>query len=407
MRAQRVTFKNDQGVELVGKLELPLDKKPAQFALFAHCFTCSKDLKAVQHITLALSQKGFGVLRFDFTGLGQSEGEFSETNFTTNVNDISAAAKYLEEHYAAPSLLVGHSLGGTAVLLSGTTMDSVKAVATIGAPYAPEHVLKLIKSDIQEIREKGEAEVQIAGRAFKIKSQFIEDLEHQGLEKLLGEARGKALLVLHAPQDTTVGIENAKEIYNAAHHPKSFISLDGADHLLSTKEDSLYVGDVIACWVQRYLDTSAQPEAQSEHQVMARIDEGPFLTEIVAGHHHLLADEPMDVGGEDLGPSPYELLSAGLGACTAMTLKMYASRKEMNISEIKVHLNFDNDYLEDCEHCETEDRKIGRFERIIEIVGEVDEKQEKRLLQIANKCPVHKTLEQGVSVKTELSIVRG
>jgi putative redox protein len=407
MRAKRVTFKNEEGIELVGKLELPLDQQPKQFALFAHCFTCSKDLKAVQHITLALAQKGFGVLRFDFTGLGQSDGSFSDTTFTTNLNDISAAAQFLEEHYAAPSLLIGHSLGGTAVLLSGATMDSVKAVATIGAPYEPEHVLKLIKNDIQEIREKGVAEVQIAGRSFNIKSKFLEDLEHQGLEKLLNEARGKALLVMHSPQDEVVGVANARAIYDAAHHPKSFISLDGADHLLSAKEDALYVGEVIASWVQRYLDTAAKPQEQSDHQVMARIHEGPFLTEIIAGHHHLLADEPLDMGGEDLGPSPYELLSAGLGACTAMTLKMYADRKKMDISEIKVHLNYDNDYLSDCEHCPDEERKIGRFERLVEIVGNIDEAQQKRLLQIANKCPVHKTLEQGVTVKTELSIVRG
>ncbi len=405
MRAKKVRFKNREGVALAGRLELPLDKKPQHFAIFAHCFTCSKDLKAVQNITLALSQKGFGVLRFDFTGLGQSEGEFSDTNFTSNVNDIAAAADFLTAHYKAPVLLVGHSLGGTAVLLSGVMLESVKTVATIGAPYAPEHVLNLIKTDIERIRELGEAEVQIAGRAFKIKSQFIEDLEDQGLEKLLSKARGKALLVMHSPQDDTVGVENARLIYEAAHHPKSFVSLDGADHLLSDKKDSLYVGNLIASWVQRYLTYEEEPEEKSAHQVLARIDEGPFLTEIIAGEHHLLADEPIEAGGENLGPSPYELLSAGLGACTAMTLKMYANRKKMEVEEIRVYLNYDNDYLSDCEHCEEEERKIGRFERIIEVKGVLDEKQEKRLLQIANKCPVHRTLEQGLTVETRLSIL--
>ncbi len=356
MQAKRVTFLNSDGVKLAGRLDLPVDKSPAHFAIFAHCFTCGKDLKAAKNITLALAQKGFGVLRFDFTGLGQSGGEFEDSSFTSNVNDIKAAADFLEENYKAPVLLVGHSLGGTAVVLSGVNLKSVKAVATIAAPFEPDHVLKLIKKDIAKIEKEGEATVEIAGRPFKIKSQFIQDLQNQGIEELLNKARNKALLVLHAPQDTTVGIDNAKAIYNAAHHPKSFISLDGADHLLSKSEDSLYVGQVISSWVQRYAATTeVENDLNSKHQVVARIEEGPFLTEILAGNHHLLADEPKSVGGEDLGPSPYELLSAGLGACTAMTLKMYATRKKMDIEEIRVHLNYDNDYLADCEKCVEED----------------------------------------------------
>lgn len=403
MKAKEIYFKNKDGESLSGILELPLDAEPAHYAIFAHCFTCSKDIRAARNITFALSQKGFGVLRFDFTGLGESEGEFEDTNFTSNVNDIAAAAEYLSEHYSSPELLVGHSLGGTAVLMAGSQMDSVKAIATIGAPCEPDHVLKLLKEDIEDIRQQGKATVTLAGRDFSVKSQFVEDLEAQGIQRILEDMREKSLLVMHSPQDKTVEVINARAIYEAAHHPKSFVSLDGADHLLSHKEDSLYAGDLIACWVQRYLKPKEpEKDRKSEEQVMARLAEGPFLTEILAGHHHLLADEPEHVGGQDLGPSPYELLTSGLGACTAMTIKMYANRKKWDLNEVVVHLNYDNDYLEDCEKCEDEERKIGRFERIIEIKGELDEKQIKRILAIANKCPVHKTLEQGVTIETRL-----
>jgi putative redox protein len=402
MRAQDVEFTNADGEQLIGKLELPVDGKPLHFAIFAHCFTCSKDLKAVRHITLALSQRGFGVLRFDFTGLGESEGDFADTNFTSNVNDIASAAAYLEENYKAPSLLVGHSFGGTAVLMAGSQLDSVKAIATIGAPCEPEHVLHLLQDDIEKIREQGKATVRLAGRDFKIKSQFVEDLENQGMAKLLKEMRGKALLVMHSPQDDTVEVQNARNIYETAHHPKSFVSLDGADHLLTNTKDSTYVGQLIGSWVQRYLKIERKEKLVTDAEVLARLDEGPFLTELLAGDHHLIADEPLSVGGTNLGPSPYELLTAGLGACTAMTIKMYVDRKGWPLEEVKVHLNYDNNYAEDCENCETEDRKIGRFERVVEVKGNLDEKQKERILQIANKCPVHRTLEQGVTIHTSL-----
>jgi len=403
MKSQKVNFKNAEGKELTGRIQLPVDHRPVHFAVFAHCFTCSKDLKAVRNITLALAQKGFGVLRFDFTGLGESEGEFADTNFTSNVNDIKAAIDFLEENYRKPSLLVGHSLGGTAVLMAGSQAKSIEAIATIGAPCEPEHVLNLIKSDIEEIKKQGKATVVIGGREFNIKDQFIKDIENQGMHKILDSMRGKALLIMHSPQDNTVGVENAREIYNSAHHPKSFVSLDGADHLLSNKEDSLYAGEMIACWVQRYLSATDQEEKiDTQSQVVAKIDEGPFLTEILADGHHLLADEPESVGGSDIGPSPYGLLSSGLGACTAMTLKMYANRKEWPLEEAWVHLNFDNDYYEDCKNCEDDEKKIGKFERLVELKGDLDDKQRERLLQIANKCPVHKTLEQGVTIETKL-----
>lgn len=400
MNALSIKFKNNEGIELKGKLELPIDGKPSYYAIFAHCFTCSKDLNAVRNITRALAQKGIGVLRFDFTGLGQSGGDFADTNFTSNVNDLAAAAAYLEENYKAPSLLIGHSFGGTAVLMAAGQIDSVKAVATVGAPCEPEHVLHLLKGDIAKIRSEGKATVTLAGRAFNIKSQFIEDLENQGMRKILKELRGKALLVLHSPQDDTVEIINAKNIYEGAHHPKSFVSLDGADHLLSNSEDSIYVGNLISGWVQRYLKPITKKKLNTDSQVVALLDEGPFLTEILAGEHSIIADEPVEYGGTNFGPSPYELVTSGLGACTAMTIKMYLDRKGWPVEEIKVHLNFDNKHMEDCENCENEDRKIGKFERIIEIKGELDDKQRARVMMIANKCPVHKTLEQGVTITT-------
>lgn len=402
MKSERVKFKNEEGVELSGKLELPLDSKPLNFAIFAHCFTCSKDLKAVKNITLALSQKGFGVLRFDFTGLGQSEGEFEDTNFSSNVSDIEAAASFLSQNYQAPKLLIGHSLGGTAVLMAGSKMESVKGIATIGAPSDPEHVLNLLAQDLDQIKKDGKATVTLAGRDFNIKSQFIEDVQNRGLHKLLENMRGKATLVMHSPQDDTVGIVNARSIYDSLHHPKSFISLDGADHLLTSAEDSIYAGEMVACWVNRYIDKANPAELETDQQVVARLDEGPFLTEILAGGHHLLADEPLDVGGSNFGPSPYELLTSGLGACTAMTIKMYTDRKGLPLEEVKVHLSYDNNYIDDCDKCDTEVRRIGKFDRILEVKGDLDEKQLSRILQIANKCPVHKTLEQGITISTRL-----
>jgi putative redox protein len=403
MNAKTVTFNNPEGISLTGKLELPVDGKPGYYALFAHCFTCSKDLKAVRNIARALAQQGFGILRFDFTGLGQSGGDFADTNFTSNVNDIAAAAKFLEENYKAPSLLVGHSFGGTAVLMAGSQLESVKAIATIGAPCEPEHVLHLLKEDIEKIRSQGKATVRLAGRDFSIKSQFVEDLENQGMTAVLKNMRNKALLVMHSPQDDTVEVANARKIYETAHHPKSFVSLDGADHLLTLSEDSQYVGNIIASWVVRYLPKVERQVLSSDSQVVARLDEGPFLTEIASGKHHMIADEPISVGGNDFGPGPYELVTSGLGACTAMTIKMYVNRKGWPLDEVKVHLNYDNNYVEDCMNCEIEDRKIGRFERVIELKGDLDEKQIARIMQIANKCPVHKTLEQGVTIHTRLA----
>ncbi len=405
MKSERINFKNKEGDNLSGYLDLPLDRKPAHYAVFAHCFTCGKDLKAVKNLTLALSQQGFGVLRFDFTGLGRSEGDFSDTNFSSNVEDINSAVKFLAEQYQAPELLVGHSLGGAAVLMAGSQIDSVKAIATVAAPCDPSHVLGLLKEDLAEIKEQGKATVTLAGRSFNIRSQFVEDLGNQGMKAVLQSEgmRGKALLIMHSPQDELVSVSNARDLYESARHPKSFIGLEGADHLLSKPNDSCYVGELIGSWVKRYLSAPPELSSVAEGDVRARIDEGPFLTQILAGKYHLLSDEPQEMGGDEQGPTPYQLVASGLGACTAMTLKMYAAGKKWPLKEVEVQLSYDNDYKDDCAHCEDDGYSLGRFNRSIKISGDLDAAQRQRLLEIANRCPVHKTLAGGVKVETRLS----
>lgn len=402
---KRITakFKNAEGHELSARLELPQASEPHNFCIFAHCFTCNKNLNAIKNVVDAMTEAGFGVLSFDFTGLGQSQGDFADTNFSSNVSDIVSAADYLRENYQAPTLLIGHSLGGAAVLFAGSQIDSVKSIATVGAPSDPEHVQHLIQSDIAEIEQEGAAQVNIGGRNFTIKKQFIDDLKKHSIKAVLKDLR-KSLLVLHSPQDKTVGIENAAAIYTHAHHPKSFISLDGADHLLSKKEDSVYVGRMIATWAERYLHFQDHKHELSEYQTLAVIGDTStkFLTHIQTGDHHLLADEPEEVGGENLGPSPYQLLTSALGACTAMTMRMYADSKGWEVNELKVFVNHEKKYSDDCAMCDQPTSKIDHFDRSIEIDGVLDEDQRKRLLEIANKCPVHRTLENEVKITTSL-----
>lgn len=402
MNFQKINFQNKQGQTLSGRLELPADRHPHNYVLFAHCFTCNKNLLAIRNISRALTAAGFGVLRFDFTGLGESEGEFEDTNFSGNVEDLIAASDYLAENFDAPSLLVGHSLGGAAVIFAAARINSVKAVATIGAPSNPEHVQNLLKSDLSEIKEKGIAEVNVGGRNFTIKKQFLEDLQSKSLPDIAKKMR-KALLILHSPQDTTVSIKNAEEIYIAAHHPKSFVSLDGADHLLSKKEDSIYAGNVIAGWASRYMPITNVKKIASKHDVTASLDqEQIFTTEMKVGDHYLTADEPESYGGNNFGPSPYELVSAGLAACTAMTIQMYARRKKWDVKNVEVHISYDKQHAIDCENCEADTAKIDTFTREIKFTGDLDEKQINRILQIADKCPVHKTLHSETQIITKL-----
>ncbi len=402
MPSQKIQFKNSAGYQLSARLDLPANQQPHSYALFAHCFTCSKDLKAVRSISRALNQYGFAVLRFDFTGLGNSEGDFTDSNFSSNVSDLIAAAQYLKTHYQAPKLLVGHSLGGAAVIYAAAALNEVKAVATIAAPASPEHVQHLLSDSLDKIKEKGVAQVRIGGRSFNIKRQFLEDLEEQNMAKCLRQLK-KPLLILHSPQDQTVGIENAAKIYEAAFHPKSFVSLDGADHLLTNSLDAQYVGQMIANWSDRYIDTPEKEQLHTQQQVVVRIAKEKYTTEIMARQHQLLADEPKDVDGNDYGPTPYELLLSSLGACTAMTLRMYADRKGWPLEEVLVHLSHDKRHCEDCQDPENSKTKIDYIERHLEIIGDLDDQQRQRLLQIANKCPVHKTLHNTIKVHTILN----
>lgn len=404
MKSVKLKFTNAEGHELSGRLELPVDQRAYTYALFAHCFTCNKNLTAVRNISRALTQSGIGVLRFDFTGLGESEGDFSDTNFSTNVQDLIAATEFMAANYGPIELMIGHSLGGAATLMAAGHVESARAVVTIGAPAEPDHVKHLFAEKIDEIREQGYATVSIGGRPFTLKDQFVEDLQTTDLYDQIRNLR-KALLVMHGPFDQTVGIENAGKIYDAARHPKSFITLDQADHLLMQKEDSLYAGDMIACWVKKYIPQPEPPALDGPKKVAVRTGPDGFLTEVRMGNHHILADEPVSVGGTDLGPTPYDLLVAGLGACTSMTLRMYADRKKWPLESATVHLQHAKVHARDCAHCEDEDMskgKIDQIERQIELDGDLDDAQRERLLQIADRCPVHRTLHGHIDVVTRL-----
>ena len=402
MNIQKINFTNAEGQQLVGRLELPINQHPHNFAIFAHCFTCNKNLSAVKNITRELTSNGFGVLRFDFTGLGESEGDFENTNFSGNVDDLISASNYLKENYTAPTLLIGHSLGGAAVIFAASTIDSIKAVATIGAPSNPKHVENLIKSSVDEIKATGKANVSIGGRPFTIKKQFLDDIETKSLPNVAKNLR-KALLVMHSPQDTTVGIENAEEIYVAARHPKSFVSLDGADHLLMRKEDSIYVGSVIASWAKRYISIPKTDTVSTTHQAVASLDaEDGFTTQMTVGSHTMMADEPTSFGGNDFGPSPYEFVSAGLSACTAMTVQMYVKRKGWDLQNIEVHTSHTKVAKQVVENGEQKEIKVDTFNREIKLKGNLDDKQIQRILQIADKCPVHKTLHSDIDVVTKI-----
>lgn len=385
-------------------LDLPIDSAPIAYALFAHCFTCTKNLKAVGNINRALTQQGIAVLRFDFTGLGESEGEFSDTNFSSNIDDLVAAAAFMAGEFEAPRILIGHSLGGAAVLQAATRLESVKAVVTIGAPYDPGHVQHLFQSSREDIDRTGEAVVLLAGRPFSIKKQFIEDLETQRVVANIAHLR-RALLIMHSPFDEIVNVDNARLIYEVAKHPKSYVSLDRADHLLTDEEDSLYAGSVLAAWVRKYIGIP-QEEVKSpdtaDNRIIAQIGRDHYRTEILANGHALISDEPRQVGGSNSGPTPYDLLVAGLGACTAMTLRMYADHKQLPLEAVTVRLRHRKVHAKDCD-CETNATgKIDLIERELEIIGELDDAQRHRLVEIADRCPVHRTLDGEIVVKTSL-----
>jgi putative redox protein len=405
MNFQKISFENGAGQKLAARLDLPVNGRPTVYALFAHCFTCTKNLKAVNNINRTLTQEGIAVLRFDFTGLGESEGDFAETNFSSNIGDLVAAATFLEKEFEAPQILIGHSLGGAAVLQAAARIPACKAVVTIGAPGDPTHVTRLLESERKTIEAEGEARVSLAGRSFTIKKQFLDDLEQTRMEQTIRELR-RALLILHSPLDNIVGIDNAAIIFQAAKHPKSFISLDQADHLLSADSDALYAGAMIAAWVQKYIKTAKEDElyaAPADNRIVVRTGRSGYYTQIQANGHGLIADEPVAVGGGNMGPTPYDYLVAGLGACTSITLRMYADRKEWPLEMIVVRLKHEKIHAEDCQECEKPvSGKIDRIERELELIGPLAEDQRQRLLEIANKCPVHKTLHSEIIVTTKL-----
>lgn len=401
---QVVDFSGADGQRLAGRLDLPNGKPPRAIVLFAHCFSCSKDIAAARVIARTLAEAGFGVMRFDFTGLGASEGAFEDTNFSTNLADLESASAWLAENYDAPSLLVGHSLGGAAVVAVASRLPSVKAVATIGAPSDADHVIHAFGSRLDEIEQRGEADVDLAGRPFKIKKQFVEDVSGAKVREAAASL-GRALLVLHSPLDEVVGIENASGLFVAAKHPKSFISLGQADHLLSRKTDAIYAANMIASWADGYIEEAqAEPEmpVQNDKMTVTETGIGRFQNLVRVGQHEFLADEPLSVGGDDTGPTPYDFLLAGLGACTAMTLRMYAGRKKWPLDQVSVALSHAKDYATDCVDCDPKSR-IDVFQREIAILGDLDETQRQRLLEIADKCPVHRTLEAKAEVKTRLA----
>lgn len=403
MRTEKFEFPGHSGETLAARLDAP-DAPPHAHALFAHCFTCTKDIYAASRIARALTEAGIAVVRFDFTGLGHSEGEFANTNFSSNVEDLVAAADHMRASVRAPDLIIGHSLGGAAVLAAAGRIDEVRAVVTIGAPAHPGHVAHLFAGGEAEIEAKGEATVSLAGREFTIRKQFLDDIRDQSVTERAANLR-RALLVMHSPVDNTVGIDNASEIFAAARHPKSFVSLDDADHLVSKKTDADYVATAIAGWVSRYIPVPpdrriAAPGAEEGEVVVAESGENPFAQVIAAGIHSLRADEPKSVGGGNTGPTPYDLLLSGLGACTSMTLRMYAERKKWPLERVVVRLEHEKIHAGDCAECETKEGKLDSIVRTIELEGDLDDEQRARLREIADKCPVHRTLESEVKVET-------
>jgi uncharacterized OsmC-like protein/pimeloyl-ACP methyl ester carboxylesterase len=400
---ERFQFTCSEGHQLAAALDTP-DGEIIAYALFAHCFTCGKDVLAAKRIAVALAAKGIAVLRFDFTGLGSSEGDFANSTFSSNVADLVRAADHLRERREAPALLIGHSLGGAAILAAAGQIPEAKAVVTIAAPSDPAHVTHLFKDHVESIRTHGEVEVSLAGRPFRIKREFLDDIAEQELIARV-KTLHKALLIMHSPTDDTVGIENATQIFIAAKHPKSFVSLAGADHLLSGKRDATYAADVIAAWAERYIEPAVVEPAIERGEgprpvVVRETRNSKFQQTITLGPHRMLADEPVAAGGEDSGPGPYDFLLAGLGACTSMTMRLYADRKALPLDRVTVTLQHSKIHAEDCAECETRTGMLDQINRVIKIEGALDAGQRKRLMEIADKCPVHRTLTSEVRIVT-------
>jgi uncharacterized OsmC-like protein/fermentation-respiration switch protein FrsA (DUF1100 family) len=403
MPTERFQFPGAGGQQLAATLDTP-ERDIHAYALFAHCFTCGKDVLAAKRIAVALTARGIAVLRFDFTGLGSSEGDFANSTFSSNVADLVRAADHLRATQQAPAILIGHSLGGAAILAAAGQIPEARAVVTIAAPSDPAHVTGLFADRVDDIRKQGEAEVSLAGRPFTIKRQFLDDIAEHNLMAHVAKLH-KALLVMHSPTDDTVGIDNATRIFVAARHPKSFVSLAGADHLLSERRDAAYVADVIAAWSMRYLEPVASEEATDlggapRSVVVRETRNSKFQQTVSIGPHLLLADEPVTAGGEDTGPGPYDFVLAGLGACTSMTMRLYADRKSLPLERTTVTLKHSKIHAEDCAECETKAGMLDQIERVIAMEGALDAEQRKRLMEIADKCPVHRTLTSEIHIVT-------
>lgn len=404
MQNTKLNIQNKKGHTLQAYLELPADQKPHYYAIFAHCFTCNSTFSAVRNISRSLTSNGFGVIRFDFTGLGRSEGKFAESYFSANVDDLLAVNDYLKANYKAPSLLVGHSLGGAAVIVAASKLENIKALATIAAPATATHVTHLFSHDIDEVKEKGEVEVNIGGRPFKINEEFIADFGKINLPEITKNLR-KPILILHAPFDKIVDIENAEKLYHNAHHPKSFVSLDDADHLLSNPKDSVYAGNMIGTWAQRYFEQKDNTMLDTNgERLVAHLNlaEDNFTTTIQTKKHDFIADEPENVGGDDFGPSPYDFLSAGLAACTVMTLKLYAERKKWDLQEVYAYITYSKKHSDDLILDTDKPSRIDHLQKKLKFVGNLDDAQKAKLKEIASKCPVHKTLTTETIIETDL-----
>ena len=404
MPIERFQFTGEGGHQLAAALDLP-EREPRAYALFAHCFTCGKDVLAATRISAALAANGIAVLRFDFTGLGSSEGDFANSTFSSNVADLVRAADHLRATRKAPTILIGHSLGGAAILAAAGQIPDARAVVTIAAPSDPAHVTGLFKDRIEDIRKVGEIEVSLAGRPFHIKREFLDDIAEHGLTAHVANLH-KALLVMHSPTDDTVGIDNATRIFIAARHPKSFVSLDDADHLLSQRRDSAYVADVVAAWAERYIDPPAPAQAaasgEAPRQVVVReTRNSKFQQTVMIGPHQMLADEPVAAGGEDSGPGPYDFLLAALGACKSMTMRLYADRKSLPLERATVTLAHSKIHAQDCAECETKEGMLDQIDVAIGLEGALDAEQRKRILEIADKCPVHRTLTSEIRIVTK------
>ena len=405
MKKIELPIKNKNGESLAAQLITPMNGQINSIAIFAHCFTCSSSLAVVRNISSELTNRRISVLNFDFTGLGHSDGDFSETSFSNNVSDIVAVNEFLTENYIAPNILIGHSLGGAAVIIAANLLSNIQAVVSIAAPSYVKHVTKHFQGLEDTITKKGEALLSIGGRPFKIKKQFIADLETHNLEDEVKLLR-KPLLLLHSPQDLIVGIENAAALYHKAHHPKSFISLDGADHLITNKKDAFYVAEVISSWVKRYVEIKkeeiAVKDTEGEQVLVYHETIVPFTNHIYTKTHHIYGDEPVEFGGDDLGLSPYELLNAAIGSCTVLTLKLYAQRKQWDLKEVFVYLSYSKKHAAELN---LEIEEMGQLDHItkkIKLIGNLTEEQRNKLIEIASKCPVHKTVANKVYFDTEL-----